>query len=485
MNMVVSTADVCYLILDYLQFNGWQKSFEIFYQECPHFRNETQQQDLFDRRNLQDIVQGFADILIQGNTARQPQSNAVVLDSLWKKFDDIVSQIKHTSRKSFIKSVEHPTSSQRVRTRQGLNKRRIVPLKISTAMNDSPNSDSGGSTAIPLAKRTLYSSDSTSPIKTLVNVASDMYNEAYQHSEETSELIRSGYGSPKRKKFMPRKRHTIERIPDRNEQVVADSEMPQHIIETLLENTELQQRLASNINKVVYSSKDDPAIISEAPLEKDNVTTDIAGTSENNNDIISSLPSNASVENEVKDYNLSSDAVSNIVELTESDPAFDQLLAILDTVQVTLTPDVKSTNESCQTVSLQGEDHLQTEGASNDDMLTSIKRKLSDNHVRKLYFDVNNKTSPHDKMEHLNRNENNNINDEENMTAMEEQTATNELHVIGDKFSESDDLSEHHEEKESPPVRSDQNVTADGSNMKIFPTGLDVENFLSKLQYTE
>ena len=88
-----------------------------------------------------------------------------------------------------------------VRTRQGLNKRRIVPLKISTRADGSPNNASHDSTVIPLVKRPLYSSDLRSPIKTLVTAASDLYHDTYQHGEDTSESICSGYGSPKRKKY--------------------------------------------------------------------------------------------------------------------------------------------------------------------------------------------------------------------------------------------------------------------------------------------
>lgn len=88
-----------------------------------------------------------------------------------------------------------------VRTRQGLSKRRIVPLKISTKTDGTTSNDSRNSTFIPMAKRPLYSSDLRSPIKTLVTAASDLYHDTYQHSEDTSESICSGYGSPKRKKY--------------------------------------------------------------------------------------------------------------------------------------------------------------------------------------------------------------------------------------------------------------------------------------------
>ncbi|NWV76397.1 NPAT protein, partial [Dasyornis broadbenti] len=296
-------------------------------------------------KNLTTILNEYVAMKTKETTNEVP----AMMSSLWKKLDYTLSQIRSMQNSDFRFS-----SNQRIRTRSG-----IVEMKRQRMLQQSAPANSGllsvahqsgpqnSSSVVPpqvIHRPTLNQSMPQTRLNTLlVNQSQTQENKIntggfihIQVPTSQERKLHSNLLSPGRRKSESQKRKSIatsgplsatRSSQDSDEAVVEkesepleeliDGNFPQLVIENarekILSNKSLQEKLAENINKILGSD----GSVAQAPKQTDSGPTE----QETSIDEILGLQG---------EIHMSEEAIQDILEQTESDPAFQALFDWFD-----------------------------------------------------------------------------------------------------------------------------------------------------------
>ncbi|NXB82247.1 NPAT protein, partial [Donacobius atricapilla] len=333
-------------------------------------------------KNLTTILNEYVAMKTKETTNEVP----AMMSSLWKKLDYTLSQIRSMQNSDFRFS-----SNQRVRTRSG-----IVEMKRQRMLQQSAPANSGllsvahqsgpqnSSSVVPpqvIHRPTVNQSMPQTRLNTLLmNQSHTQENRInagglihIQVPTSQERRLHSNLLSPGRRKSESQKRKSIATpVPlpatrssqDSEEAVIEketepleeliDGNFPQLVIENarekILSNKSLQEKLAENINKILGSD----GSVAQTPKQTDSGPTE----QETSIDEILGLQG---------EIHMSDEAIQDILEQTESDPAFQALFDCCDygksKVNKNLPAGISGRNGEENEI-LVGEDSLETFGSS-------------------------------------------------------------------------------------------------------------------------
>ncbi|NWY27552.1 NPAT protein, partial [Pheucticus melanocephalus] len=334
-------------------------------------------------KNLTTILNEYVAMKTKETTNEVP----AMMSSLWKKLDYTLSQIRSMQNSDFRFS-----SNQRIRTRSG-----IVEMKRQRMLQQSAPANSGllsvahqsgqqnsSSSVVPpqvIHRPTINQSMPQTRLSTLfVNQSQAQENKIntgglihIQVPTSQERKLHSNLLSPGRRKSESQKRKNIAtsgplsaaRSSQDSEEAVVEKEsepleelidgnFPQLVIENarekILSNKSLQEKLAENINKILGSD----GSVAQAPKQTDSGPTE----QETSIDEILGLQG---------EIHMSEEAIQDILEQTESDPAFQDLFDCFDygksKVNKNLPAGISGQN-GVENEILVAEDSLETFGSS-------------------------------------------------------------------------------------------------------------------------
>ncbi|NWR60347.1 NPAT protein, partial [Bucorvus abyssinicus] len=295
-------------------------------------------------KNLTTILNEYVAMKTKETTTEVP----AMMSSLWKKLDYTLSQIRSMQNSTGF------SANQRTRTRSG-----IVEMKRQRMLQQSVSANSG-LLSVALQSGPQHSSSIVSPQVThrpTINqtMPQTRLNTLFVHQSQTQEnristgdfihvqvpasqerKLHSNLLSPGRRKSDSQKRKSIAtsgplsttRSSQGPDEVVIEKEsepleefidgnFPQLVIENarekILSNKSLQEKLAENINKILGSDGN----VTQAPKQTDSGPTE----QETSIDEILGLQG---------EIHMSEEAIQDILEQTESDPAFQALFDLFD-----------------------------------------------------------------------------------------------------------------------------------------------------------
>ncbi|NWZ63137.1 NPAT protein, partial [Acrocephalus arundinaceus] len=333
-------------------------------------------------KNLTTILNEYVAMKTKETTNEVP----AMMSSLWKKLDYTLSQIRSMQNSDFRFS-----SNQRIRTRSG-----IVEMKRQRMLQQSAPANSGllsvahqsgpqnFSSVVPpqvIHRPTINQSVPQTRLNTqFVNQSQTQENKInagglihIQVPTVQERKLHSNLLSPGRRKSESQKRKSVAtsgplqaaRSSQDSEEAVIEKEtepleelidgnFPQLVIENarekILSNKSLQEKLAENINKILGSD----GSVAQAPKQTDSGPTE----QETSIDEILGLQG---------EIHMSEEAIQDILEQTESDPAFQALFDCFDygksKVNKNLPAGISGRN-GVENEILVGEDSLETFGSS-------------------------------------------------------------------------------------------------------------------------
>ncbi|XP_056348396.1 protein NPAT isoform X5 [Oenanthe melanoleuca] len=385
-------SDVARLVLGYLQQENLQATCHQFILESSDLKEYAEHctEDGFIPacllslcgKNLTTILNEYVAMKTKETTNEVP----AMMSSLWKKLDYTLSQIRSMQNSDFRFS-----SNQRIRTRSG-----IVEMKRQRMLQQSAPPNSGllsvaqqsgpqnSSSVVPpqvIHRPTINQSIPQTRLNTLfVNQSQTQENKIntgglihIQVPTSQERKLHSNLLSPGRRKSESQKRKStatsgplsatrstqdseeavVEKESEPLEELI-DGNFPQLVIENarekILSNKSLQEKLAENINKILGSD----GSVAQAPKQTDSGPTE----QETSIDEILGLQG---------EIHMSEEAIQDILEQTESDPAFQALFDWFDygksKVNKNLPAGISGRN-GVENEILVGEDSLETFGSS-------------------------------------------------------------------------------------------------------------------------
>ncbi|NWV07197.1 NPAT protein, partial [Ptilonorhynchus violaceus] len=294
-------------------------------------------------KNLTTILNEYVAMKTRETTSEVP----AMMSSLWKKLDYTLSQIRSMQNSDFRFS-----SNQRIRTRSGIvemKRQRMLQQSapansglLSVAHQSGPQNSSSVVSPQVIHRPTISQSMPQIRLNTLfVNQSQTQENKInnfihIQVPTSQERKLHSNLLSPGRRKSESQKRKNIatsgplsatRSSQDSDEAVVEkesepleeliDGNFPQLVIENarekILSNKSLQEKLAENINKILGSD----GSVAQAPKQTDSGPTE----QETSIDEILGLQG---------EIHMSEEAIQDILEQTESDPAFQALFDWFD-----------------------------------------------------------------------------------------------------------------------------------------------------------
>ncbi|NWQ93162.1 NPAT protein, partial [Burhinus bistriatus] len=280
-------------------------------------------------KNLTTILNEYVAMKTKETTNEVP----AMMSSLWKKLDYTLSQIRSMQNSTGF------SANQRTRTRSG-----IVEMKRQRMLQQSAPANSG---LLSVAHQS--GPQNSSPIvspqvihRPTINqsMSQTRLNTLFVHQSQTQEnkigtgdfihiqvpalqerKLHSNLLSPGRRKSESQKRKSIatsgplsaaksSQDPD---EVIIEKEIIENAREKILSNKSLQEKLAENINKILGSDGN----VAQAPKQTDSGPTE----QETSIDEILGLQG---------EIHMSEEAIQDILEQTESDPAFQALFDLFD-----------------------------------------------------------------------------------------------------------------------------------------------------------
>ncbi|XP_070987385.1 protein NPAT-like isoform X2 [Oncorhynchus clarkii lewisi] len=329
-------SDIARLVLGYMQQEGLCSTSQAFIRESPNLKEYAEHSSddatipacvfsLFGK-NLTTILNEY--VAVKAKETIEETQIPVMMTSLWKKLDFTLNQIKSMQNSPAI------IQNQRLRTRNGIVNMRGRQRALSSTQ--SPSSGFLSSSAQGIATPVCYSSQQTrpSPIcgtqpqiqdggRLLINVN----RESPLQITVPDNRLTTGPLSPGRRKWrrgggssgsggtgranMAASSLTAE---PQSEEGVTEN-FPRMLIqnarERILNDKSLQEKLAENINKILASDVSPQALkASCSTMEPDQSIDEILG-----------------LQGEI---HMSNDVIQDILEQTESDPAFQALFDLFD-----------------------------------------------------------------------------------------------------------------------------------------------------------
>ncbi|XP_074535941.1 protein NPAT isoform X2 [Halichoeres trimaculatus] len=343
-------SDVARLVLGYLQDEGLTATSQAFIHESPNLK------EYADHATVDGTIpacvfsvfgKGLTTILSEYVAVKAKESCREVpamMTSLWKKLDYTVNQIKSLQNSPSI------SASQRTRSRVGLAnmaRQRVLAVTSASAVVCSTVSDA--SSIISPAHSSHGMLGHSTPVSySVLSSRQATGSSAHQQNQDVSRLVNTPRDSPvqiilsenrlnpgpmspgRRKWDTPRKRSgasSVTSVPGRcasaaigqnaesQPEEIVDENFPQLVIQNardkILGDRSLQEKLAENINKILASDPTPPTPKpSSSTVEADQSIDEILG-----------------LQGEI---HMSDDAIHDILEQTESDPAFQALFDLFD-----------------------------------------------------------------------------------------------------------------------------------------------------------
>ncbi|XP_030331996.1 protein NPAT isoform X2 [Strigops habroptila] len=289
-------------------------------------------------KNLTTILNEYVAMKTKETTNEVP----AMMSSLWKKLDYTLSQIRSMQNSTGF------STNQRTRTRSGIvemKRQRMLQQStptnsglLSVAYQSGPQNSSSVVSPQVIHRATINQSVSQTRLNTLfVHQSQSQENKSsrdfihIQVPASQERKLHSNLLSPGRRKSESQKRKSITTCGPlsatrSSDEVVAESEpleefidgnFPQLVIENarekILSNKSLQEKLAENINKILGSDGN----VAQVPKQTDSGPTE----QETSIDEILGLQG---------EIHMSEEAIQDILEQTESDPAFQALFDLFD-----------------------------------------------------------------------------------------------------------------------------------------------------------
>ncbi|XP_066227706.1 protein NPAT isoform X1 [Saccopteryx leptura] len=329
-------SDVARLVLGYLQQENLTSTCQTFILESSHLKEYAEHctdegfipaclLSLFGK-NLTTILNEYVAMKTKETSNHVP----AIMSSLWKKLDHTLSQIRS------MQSTPGFAANQRARTRSGIaeikRQRRLASqvAPVSSELLTLPYV-SGQLTTAPLtATQVIRPTSQTSvPLRSNFVVVNHSQSQDTMTSGETLSIISGpqekkthpSLMSPGRRKSESQRKTvtlsgpqtTIRNIQDPNAFAVEKQMVIENAREKILSNKSLQEKLAENINKFLTSDNN----IAQAPKQ----------TESNPTEPETSIDELLGLQNEI---HMSEEAIQDILEQTESDPAFQALFDLFD-----------------------------------------------------------------------------------------------------------------------------------------------------------
>nr|XP_029528216.1 protein NPAT isoform X1 [Oncorhynchus nerka] len=330
-------SDIARLVLGYMQQEGLCSTSQAFIRESPNLKEYAEHSSddatipacvfsLFGK-NLTTILNEY--VAVKAKETIEETQIPVMMTSLWKKLDFTLNQIKSMQNSPAI------IQNQRLRTRNGIVNMRGRQRALSSTQ--SPSSGFLSSSAQGIATPVCYSSQQNRPspicgtqpqIQDGGHLLINVNRESPLQITVPDNRLTTGPLSPGRRKCdSPRRRgggsggtgranmaaSSLTAEPQSEEAVTEN--FPQMLIqnarERILNDKSLQEKLAENINKILASDVSPQALkASCSTMEPDQSIDEILG-----------------LQGEI---HMSNDVIQDILEQTESDPAFQALFDLFD-----------------------------------------------------------------------------------------------------------------------------------------------------------
>lgn len=350
-------SDVARLVLGYLQQEGLSSTSRAFILESPNLREYAEHSSddgaipacvfsLFGK-NLTTILNEYVAARAKENQGNQENQIPAMMTSLWKKLDFTLNQIKSMQNSPAVQQI------QRLRTQNSIQNRRCQ-RNLSTSQTSSteglsvstPRNCVASPIAVPqgmLGHSTpvCYTSQQTRPSTVSLSQPEDSTLQIILPDQRFT----PGPLSPARRKCdSPRRRgggqigtSRSSAVPstlsvETQSQEAATENLSQMVIENarekILNDRSLQEKLAENINKILASSDNSPQTSKAAcsAVEQEQSIDEILG-----------------LQGEI---HMTDDAIQDILEHTESDPAFQALFDLFDYGKTKTAEDSEPAGES-------------------------------------------------------------------------------------------------------------------------------------------
>ncbi|KAM5246177.1 protein NPAT [Ctenodactylus gundi] len=328
-------SDVARLVLGYLQQENLTSTCQAFILESSDLKEYAEHctdegfipaclLSLFGK-NLTTILNEYVSMKAKETSHDVP----AIMSSLWKKLDHTLSQIRS------MQSSPGLAANQRVRTRNGIAeiKRQRRLAAQATPVNSELVILPYGSTQFSTSPLTTTQAvQPACPISTPLRSNFVLVNHSQSQDAVTTgeslniipgqeKKINASLMSPGRRKSESQKKSitlsgphsTIRNLQDLNTFTVEKQMVIENAREKILNNKSLQEKLAENINKFLTSDNS----IAQVPKQTDSNPTE----PEASIDELLGLPS---------EIHMSEEAIQDILEQTESDPAFQALFDLFD-----------------------------------------------------------------------------------------------------------------------------------------------------------
>ncbi|XP_016073694.1 PREDICTED: protein NPAT [Miniopterus natalensis] len=329
-------SDVARLVLGYLQQENLTSTCQTFILESSHLKEYAEHctdegfipaclLSLFGK-NLTTILNEYVAMKTKETSNHVP----AIMSSLWKKLDHTLSQIRSMQGSPGF------AANQRARTRSGIaeiKRQRRLASQVAPATSELLTLPylSGQFTTAPMtATQVIRPTSQTSvPLRSNFVVVNHSQSQDMVTTGETLNIIpgsqekktHASLMSPGRRKSESQRKNTtlsgpqstIRNLQDPNAFAVEKQMVIENAREKILSNKSLQEKLAENINKFLTSDNN----IAQAPKQTDSNPTE----PETSIDELLGLQS---------EIHMSEEAIQDILEQTESDPAFQALFDLFD-----------------------------------------------------------------------------------------------------------------------------------------------------------
>ncbi|XP_036903607.1 protein NPAT isoform X2 [Sturnira hondurensis] len=329
-------SDVARLVLGYLQQENLTSTCQTFILESSHLKEYAEHctdegfipaclLSLFGK-NLTTILNEYVAMKTKETSNHVP----AIMSSLWKKLDHTLSQIRS------MQSSPGFAANQRARTRSGIaeikRQRRLASqvAPVSSELLTLPYLSGQFTTAPLTVTQVIRPTGQTSvPLRSNFVVVNHAQSQDTATTGEALSIIpgaqekktHANLMSPGRRKSESQRKNTtlsgpqstIRNFQDPNAFAVEKQMVIENAREKILSNKSLQEKLAENINKFLTSDNN----IAQAPKQTDSNPTE----PETSIDELLGLQS---------EIHMSEEAIQDILEQTESDPAFQALFDLFD-----------------------------------------------------------------------------------------------------------------------------------------------------------
>ncbi|XP_071492866.1 uncharacterized protein [Diadema antillarum] len=360
-------SDLARLVLDYLHSEGLQESYDVFLHESPHLEEIRNISSAavgilpLGAKNLQIIVEEYYELISQD--ARKVKNANDALYKLWTRFDALLIQIKHHYKGSgAITTFTGELPSQSVRSRYSLNrlyherfqmereqaqqnanftaiKKQQQQQQLLPGNRPSGQRSGDNRVATPLSEQAsqMLPCEKPSPPQDVSSTQSQFLtpSKSSRGHLQNEKIIGK---SPKRKSAPPRRKLTgalTEKAHTMTSTGVDSTFGPDEMRDlpspwgSVVNNRELVEKLAENINKML------PPQDSSPPMESlpGNEVSDSSPTTVEENPGEQSTPV-ASGSQAIDDFlsgMMTENVLEEFVDMTSNDPAFNSLFSLFNT----------------------------------------------------------------------------------------------------------------------------------------------------------